>query len=237
MSRELGAMWKATSISALVLGSSLALLTGAQATPIEFGPGTPPAATAPNSVNFVNSSGAFNMLFFVPQSGNASFNGLSGTYTFSGPTSPVTIPVSGSSGTFNLGPNSETFSASFGADSLTGTVNLTQVQEAPNATFNGDFNANLIGDFTVTTRSGDPTFLSNFSAGTAAFQWALECGPFGGPPGGCVRTLSQTAAATGFFGAADPYTTSTGSVDLHQVKYRFLPRSICLEAHSVARSG
>jgi hypothetical protein len=172
------------------------LFTGAQAASLDFGPGD---AVAPNSVNFSSISqppGNFNMIFFVPQSGPASFNGLSGTFTFSGPTSPtVVIPVSGTSGTFILGNNLQTFIASFGSDSLTGTVVLTEVQE-------NNFNATLIGEFDVTFSAGDATFVSSFSGGTAdAFQLALDCAS-------CVRTLSQTAAG----GVADTYTVGLGSI-------------------------
>ena len=81
---------------------------------------------------------------------------------------------------------------------MTGTVGLTQAQE------NG-FDATLTGDFNVTSVSGDSTFTSAFPAGsTVPFQWALDCVT-------CVRTLSQTVAATGFL-TADPYTTGTGSI-------------------------
>jgi hypothetical protein len=81
------------------------------------------------------------------------------------------------------------FLASFngGADSLMGTVNLTQVLNA---------NANvstLIGDYTVTSIMGNPAFVSNFLGvgGTGTFDWTLN------DPGLNFTTLAGLLTETG----------------------------------------
>lgn len=167
------AMWRKATGFAVVAGSSLAVLTGAQATELGFGPGI----VNPTFTNTGAGTGGGTgipadpiQLATAAQSGPASFDSLNGgTFTFSA----GNMVLSGFDGTTydTVTPNSEVFSAVFaGGDSLTGNVTITSVQDN-----NPDVNT-LIGRFTTTAISGDPSFVDNFggSGGQATFYWTIN---------------------------------------------------------------
>jgi hypothetical protein len=163
MSRK-ATYYRSASFAALVVGSSIALLTGAQADTLTFGPGNNTGTVffgAPSGPFFAN---------WVGQSGPASFDSLSGTFTassmFLSAPSPGSQTASGAIGNFT---------ASFPApcvtcagDSLTGSVSF------PPTSFLGGVGS-LTGSLTVTAISGDPTFVSNFGGvgGMDNFSWQV----------------------------------------------------------------
>ena len=153
--------YRSASLAALVVASSIALLTDAQADTLSFGPGN-----TTGSGFFAPSGPFFFSLTWVGQSGPASFDGLSGTFTAS--SMNLSAPSPGSqtaSGGF------ANFTASFpgAGDSLTGSVSF------PPTSFLGGV-ASLTGSLTVTAISGDPTFVSNFGGvgGTNNFSWDVN---------------------------------------------------------------
>jgi len=160
---------RATCFAALLVGSSIALFTGAQADTLNFGPGDMPGSGFVNPPTGPNAG--FITINWPAQSGPASLDALSGTFS----TSAFSV-----SGLGSLSGSIPNFTASFptAGDSLTGTVNITS----------GNANAGtLSGVLTVTAISGDPTFVNDFGgvAGMDNFTstFAITSAPSGPIPG------------------------------------------------------
>jgi hypothetical protein len=161
MSKE-PAMWqkatcyKSATFAACVVGSSLALLMGAQAASLNFTPGTAVFAGPPTS----------GTVFILNNTSTASFNGSAvGTASFVGPGggSLASVSVGGfdpTTSTYNtIGmPNTSTLTVTSpgGATGnlLTGNMTITSIQDNVSGTVNVNSPVILMGNFTETGGSG-----------------------------------------------------------------------------------
>jgi hypothetical protein len=174
---------RSASLAALVVGSCIALLADAQADTLSFGPGN-----NTGSGFFAPSGPFFFSLTWVGQSGPASFDGLSGTFTAS--SMFLSAPTPGSQ-TASGGIGNFTASFPGAGDSLTGSGNF------PPTSFLGGVGS-LTGSLTVTAISGDPTFVSNFGGvgGTNNFSWQVNIPPPSSFPNATFVTIPAPGIGT-----------------------------------------
>jgi hypothetical protein len=154
-------VYQRASFAALIVGSSIALLTGAQAETLTFGaPSRPCARGCGFGFNAVFAgigvpgTGTFNIVSGGVRT-NATFDDLTGGSWQLLPSSGFPASVGGFDGTTftNIGPNTSTYTVSFPGtdDMLTGNLQVTSIQD--NTTGQGGI-VTLDGDLTVTSSSG-----------------------------------------------------------------------------------
>ena len=193
-----------------MVASNIALLTGAQADPITFqysqfaGYGLQMVSTGQGAGN-----GSFFQVALSPGNGPAlsapaTFDGNSGTLSIPSSTIGFFCPGSGCVSVGGLvgntytaiGANTSTIQLTFGTNVLTGTMNITALEDnvsRPGVGFAPGVGINVLGDFTVTSEN-NPAFFSNFGGvGTEAdFLWPLARQS---PVGAASQTIASVFAS------------------------------------------
>jgi hypothetical protein len=214
------------SLAALVVGSSIALLTGAQAATTAFLGFGPALSQGFSFLNQYQQPGNLLLVIGNVENGPAFTNNLrDGTFSFPlGVFDTIEMTIGDYEpkfGVFNtVSPNRRTFSASFpDGDSLLGTVNLTQVASA------NTHHPDLLGIFTVNSVSGDSTFLSSFGPDGRTGEFSL---PLNRIEGSDTPTLAELISLEGVSGFASYFPLSTGFITMNPVGEIPLPPAIYL---------